>query len=113
MQTTSEKGVKLYTQAWILQIRPYLLYICDVKFLHFNMDFTPEQKTKQKHFALGQMPCVAATSSNTLVEATQIIAFKRNSDDADSSNVSWINAFCGVCQSCGYIMQFSVSHVIK
>ena len=79
-----------------------------------TMDFTPEQKDKaKKHLLSVKCPVCGSDIIKYTGEATQIIAFKRNSDDADSSNVSWINAFCGVCQSCGYIMQFSVSHVIK
>lgn len=78
------------------------------------MVFTPEQKAKAERFLLSvKCPICGSNHIRFTDEATQVIAFKGSMDDVDTSKVSWMHAFCGVCKNCGYIMQFSVNDVIK
>lgn len=78
------------------------------------MVFTPEQKAKAEKFLLSvKCPICGSNHIRFTDEATQILAYKGDFENVDFSRVSWIHTFCGVCQSCGYVMQFSVDKVVK
>lgn len=78
------------------------------------MKFSIEQKQKAEKF-LSTVKCPICGSNHIQFtdEASHVIAFKGDDEKLDTSKVSWIAAFCGICKQCGYIMQFSVNDVLK
>lgn len=78
------------------------------------MEFTSEQKAKaEKILSLVKCPICGSSHIQFTDYASQIICFNGDFDSLDISKMRWLNAFCGVCDECGYIMQFSVKDVLK
>lgn len=74
------------------------------------MKFTESEKQKMQP-KIESVKCLICGNSDVqyIEHPTHIIGFPKTGADIDFSKVSYLNCVTGVCQKCGYIMQFSVS----
>lgn len=78
------------------------------------MKFTDSEKQKMEP-KIENVKCLMCGNSDVqyLEYPTHVIGFPKTGDDYDFTKVSYLNCVSGVCQKCGYVMQFAVDVLTK
>lgn len=78
------------------------------------MMFTNSEKQKMQS-KIENVKCLMCGNSDVqyIEYPTHIIGFPKTDVDIDFSKVSYLNCLTGVCQKCGYVMQFAVDVLTK